>query len=116
MTFLKLSLSCIIGLVFTTMLSAHDNTYTGYYIYGNEVSIFKPCNETKEYWLHTSESKLSTIRADILALETPYQPIYLKFKGYEHIESVEGYAMQYDMNIHLSEVIEYRVDIPSHCH
>jgi len=45
----------------------------------------------------------------------PYQPIYLEFRGHLLDEVVDGFAVDYDGLIRISEIYHLGVPIPPDC-
>ena len=105
---------CLV-LLLPLVVQAHDEIYEGSYTYGNEVSIFSECNSDKVYWLQGSGFLMSEVFQLALNANKPYTAIYLKFRGHEHFEEVDGYQASYDYQVHLSEVKAFSSAIPSNC-
>lgn len=102
-------------LLFSSPTFADDKIYEGHYTYGDEVSIFKACGKDKVYWLAASGFVFSDVKVLALASDEPYMPVYLKFRGHEHFEEVDGYQAKYDFQIHVSEVKKFSKKIPVFC-
>lgn len=105
----------LVALILSPFTQAHDEIYEGKYTYGNEVSVFKECGKEKVYWLEGSGFSISELWSLALAQEKPYTPIYIKFRGHEHFELVDGFQAEYEYQMYLSEVKEFSVTIPQHC-
>jgi len=105
----------LLAVLFVLPAHAHDELLEGYFTYGNEVSTFKACNSDDIYWLSYSGFLMSQVKSLALAQPKPYTSIFLKFRGHEHFEEVDGYQAQYKRQLHLSEVISFNVEIPSNC-
>jgi hypothetical protein len=101
--------------MFSSYALSHDQIFEGKYTYGNEVSIFQECNGEKVYWLEGSGFLISDVKALALKGDKPYTAIYLKFRGHEHFEEVDGFQADYDYQIHVSEVKEYDAKMPEIC-
>ena len=92
-----------------------DEIFAGRYIYGHEVSEFRPCDEDKAYWLSSATELIAEVRALASSQAKPYTPVYLKFRGHEIFEMAEGFRADYDYQLYLSEVIEFSADYPQTC-
>lgn len=94
---------------------SHDKIYVGQFTYGHEVSVFKECNSDKLYWLQASGFLMQPVQDTALAMDKPYTPIYLTFRGHEIFEQADGFQADYDYQMHLSEVISFSASIPTAC-
>ena len=88
---------------------SHNIEFEGYFTYGHEVSSFKMCNDSKEYWI--SGEGLEVIRQASLSLadvrNKPYQPVYVKFSGFFDSREAVGFAEDYDGLIYLDKLLTY---------
>ena len=86
--------------------SDFDKIYKGMYTWGAEVDIFQPCGSDNVFWVSAS----SWVKGPLIqyvknASITPYQPIYIEFRGHMLDEVRDGFAEQYDGLVRVSEVM-----------
>ena len=113
---MKIIISTIF-LVCTTIVSAadYDKIYEGKYSWGPEVHSFTPCNNKTSYWVSFNWAGFEMHEFYKKNRKIGYQPMYVKFRGHLLDEVVDGFADQYDGLIHISEVKEYSLNLPSSC-
>lgn len=92
-----------------------DQVYEGMYHWGAEVNSFTACNSKSSYWVSYNWAGIEMNNFYKKNNETPYQPMYIKFRGHLLNEKVDGFALDYDGLIRISEVQEYSFDIPASC-
>ena len=94
----------------------YDNEYQGIYYWGAEVNTFSPCDLEKTFWVSGSSWLLRPLY-DYVKEETksPYQPVYIEFRGHLLDEKLDGFASDYDGLIRISELRLKSVNIPQRC-
>lgn len=92
-----------------------DQIYVGKYTWGAEVHSFKPCNSQQSYWVSYNWAGMEMNTFYKMNSTASYQPMYIKFRGHLLNEKVDGFALDYDGLIRISEVQEYSFDIPVSC-
>ncbi len=71
--------------------------HQGYYVHGNEVSTFQPCNADIVYWLSGSDDMMQMLQAQYAALGVKeYTPVYAVIIGQDKGKGQLGYAAEYD--------------------
>ena len=90
--------------------------YRGRYIWGAEEESFQACGQRPVYWAHAdkamSESLLSFYRATV---STPYQAIYIEFRGQRLGKAKVGFAADFDGQIRIRELIKTSATVPTDC-
>jgi hypothetical protein len=107
------SLLCIPLIVFS---AGYDQLYSGRYIRGAEVDVFKPCGSHKVFWVSAS----SWVKGPLLdfyrsSTRKPYQAIYIEFRGHMLDEEVDGFAADYDGLVRISEIRKKTLVISPQC-
>lgn len=93
-----------------------DLIYSGRYTWGAEVNSFQPCESDSVYWVSASSWVLDPLKRFIEAhTASPYQSVYVEFRGHLLDEQVGGFAADYDGLIRISEVLERAAAIPNTC-
>lgn len=95
--------------------SPQEQVYIGKYIWGAEVNSFTPCNSPSSYWASYNWAGMEMQSFYKKNSKTPYQPMYIEFRGHLLNEKVDGFALNYDGLIRISEVLKYSFDIPTAC-
>lgn len=93
----------------------HENNYAGIYVYGHEVHSFKPCNENTEFWVSFDWAGIEMREFYLSTSVRPYQPMYSEFRGQILDEVVGGFAEDYAGLIRISEVANFRFEVPDTC-
>jgi len=110
------SLSLIItSLLLTACATDFDRIYEGKYSWGSEVRSFSPCNSDTSYWVSFDWAGRDMHDFYVRHSRTAYPFMYVKFRGHLLDEQVDGFALGYDGLIRISEVQEYRFEIPPSC-
>ena len=107
----------LISLMFSTVACAHDidKTYIGKYTWGLEVESFTPCNSDISYWVSYNWAGSDMHKFYKENNKEPYQSLYIEFRGHLLNEKVDGFAVDYDGLIHISEVKQYSFELPKSC-
>ena len=97
--------------------SSNNIEFEGYFTYGHEVSSFKMCNDSKEYWLSGEGMEVITQASLSLAdvRNEPYQPVYINFSGFFDSREAVGFAEDYDGLIYLDKLLKYSEQFPLGC-
>lgn len=108
------------GLLLTGCLSKSSETkYVGYYVAGHEVSSFRACNDSKEFWLFGNDEALSQIYDESYALaidrNAPYQPIYVEFLGETKPQATDGFEAEYDGTLYIETLLSYSRTAKASC-
>ena len=90
--------------------------FKGLYTWGAEVNVFQPCGSKDVFWVSAS----SWVQRPLIeyvkkSISTPYQSIYIEFRGSILNEVRGGFAEQYDGLIRVSEINYKSRDIPVEC-
>ena len=107
--------------IFTLSLSLQvcavesDRIFEGKYTWGHEVHSFTPCGSDVSYWVSFDWAGQAMQDFYKRNFKTPYQTMYLKFRGHLLDEKVDGFAEQYDGLIRISEVKGYSFEQPINC-
>lgn len=99
----------------TTAGAANEQIYKGFYTWGPEVHSFKPCSKNIEYWVSFDWAGIAMHKFYKANKTTPYQVMYIEFRGQVLNEKVDGFARDYSGLIRISEINKYSFDIPSDC-
>ena len=94
----------------------YDSEYQGIYYWGAEVNTFSPCDSEKTYWVSGSSWVLRPLH-DYAKEETksPYEPVYIEFRGHLLDEKLDGFAAEYEGLIRISEIRLKSLKIPQLC-
>ena len=107
--------SALTLLLISTPVSAHEEVFSGTYVWGHEVRSFQPCGSDSVFWTSYNWAGLELEDFYRAHTQEPYQLIYVKFRGQILDERVDGFARDYDGLIRISEVLEKNIVIPSEC-
>ena len=99
----------------TLNAAEHEHTYRGHYIWGPEVHSFQPCGEQRDYWVSFDWAGRDMQRFYKSADKTPYQPMYIEFRGQILNEVTDGFAKDYAGLIRISEVQAFTLELPDTC-
>ena len=94
---------------------AHENKYSGTYIWGPEVNSFKPCDSDIDYWVSFDLPGIKMLEFYNASATIPYQEMYIEFRGMLLNEVVDGFAVEYAGLLRSSEVYKYTFDVPEKC-
>ncbi len=99
----------LIPLSFISCSSSKNLEFEGYFTYGHEVSAFKPCNDSKIYWLNGEDLRVIEQTSLYLAniRKRPYQKVYIKFLGFYESRDTVGFEDNYDGLIYLNKLFSY---------
>jgi hypothetical protein len=93
-----------------------EQIYQGTYVWGAEVNTFRQCGFEETFWVSASSFVMRPLVDDYAANTVePYQAIYIRFRGLELNEVVDGFAKDYDGLVRISEVLELSSTIPGDC-
>ena len=81
-----------------------EQIFHGHYIWGGEVHTFSPCTSDKTYWVSFDWAGREMQNYYKAHLSKPYQPMFISFRGQILNEQVDGFALQYDGLVRISEV------------
>lgn len=88
----------------------------GYYIYGHEVNSFKPCGQKNVFWVTASEELLKLLERKYWENSSePYEEVFLEIKGNFIGKALDGFAMDYDGQILVMEMVGMKKKSPSDC-
>jgi hypothetical protein len=108
----------VILMLAVSTVKADDCTrvFNGLYTRGAEVNVFQPCGSNEIFWVSASSWVLRPL-IDYVENSTssPYQPIYIEFRGNILNEVRAGFAAQYDGLIRVSEIKHQSSQIPAGC-
>lgn len=97
-------------------LLAHDEEYRGILYWGHEVRDFSPCDSEKVYAVSGSSWVLGPLYDDMVNKKSsPYQTVYIIFRGHLLDEILDGFASKLDGLIRISKIRSYTFTIPSEC-
>jgi copper homeostasis protein (lipoprotein) len=85
--------------------------YKGLYSFGPEVKSFKNCEDTHEYWVTDSSSRLE-LQYSQMNFEKPYEPVYVEVEGIKVKSGKEGMGSEYDSTLVVKKVIKITREIP----
>ncbi|AMO55052.1 hypothetical protein GZ77_00395 [Endozoicomonas montiporae] len=85
-------------------LQAGEMVYRGYYTRGAEVHTFTPCKSDKTYWVSFDWAGREMSDYYKSNVSKPYEPMFIEFRGHLLNEQVDGFALEYDGLIRISEV------------
>lgn len=95
--------------------SDFDQIYAGKYVWGAEINSFAPCNSALSYWASYNWAGMEMHEFYKANSKSPYQPMYIEFRGHLLDEVVDGFALDYDGLIRISEVKVFSFDLPASC-
>ena len=78
--------------------------YRGYYVWGAEVHTFSPCASDKTYWVSFDWAGRAMNDYYKSHVSQPYEPMFIVFRGRLLDEQVDGFALEYDGLIRISDV------------
>jgi hypothetical protein len=83
-----------------------DQTLIGHYIYGHEVNSFQPCDNKEVFWVKGSSELLELMaRKYSVYAAHPYNEVFVEITGNFESKATDGFAMDYDGQIHVTKVI-----------
>ncbi|WP_394133245.1 hypothetical protein [Shewanella maritima] len=114
-----LHLFLVLCLALVGCASSADKPFEGFFIYGHEVSDFKPCNGSDNYWLNGESSSMELIENASMQLSKktgkPYQAIYVQFSGYIDERPPTGFEQGTDGLLYMTELLTYSENAPETC-
>ena len=115
---MRVTLFPVIAMLVFSVVNAGDcdRVFRGLYTWGAEVNVFQPCGSGDVFWVSAS----SWVQGPLIEyvqknIATPYQSIYIEFRGVLLNEVRDGFAEQYDGLIRVSEITHKSRDIPVEC-
>ena len=85
--------------------------YKGLYSFGPEVTSFKNCDDTHEYWVTDSSAQLE-LKYSQMNFEKPYEPVYVEVEGNKVKSGDEGKGAGFDSTLIVKKVIKITREIP----
>lgn len=102
--------------VYAAGVAAHDEEYRGLFFWGPEIKDFAPCGSEKVYAVSGSYWALNSLYDDANDRDnSPYKAVYIEFRGHLLDEVLDGFAIDLDGLIRISEIKSYKFKIPSEC-
>ena len=93
-----------------------DRRYDARYLWGHEVNVVCPCDETRCYWVRADDPIRQRLSAFVeRADHPPYTPVYLEFEGARVDETPDGFAADYDGIIRVRRILTLAPTLPAHC-
>lgn len=100
----------------TTPETTPGERFTGAYVWGHEVNTFQSCGEGNIYWVIASAPVLTQLQSNHNSVSAePYNAIQITFLGHYLDEETDGFAMQYDGYIQVSELLDWKPAVASEC-
>jgi len=97
-------------------VNAEQKDFKAQYIWGEGVNAVHICNEDKEYWVRAQPKTLGELERGYLRLtSTPYEYVYITFKGELLNEKLDGFAENYDGYMRVSELLTIAATVPKNC-
>ncbi len=85
------------------------DSYVGHYTYGHEVNTFQPCGKKEIFWVTGSRSLLEVMERKYSNLTSrPYEEVFLEIEGIFLVPASDGFAADYDGQVHISKVISIK--------
>ncbi|WNC70274.1 hypothetical protein RI845_09065 [Thalassotalea nanhaiensis] len=92
-----------------------EQVHRGVYTWGPEVRSFKPCDQENAYWVSYDFAGQAMQRYYKKMQTTPYQPMYIEFRGMLLDEELAGFANDYSGLFRISEVYNFTFEVPDEC-
>lgn len=100
----------------TTPESTPSERFTGAYVWGHEVNTFQSCGEDEVYWVIAPAPILMQLQDHHSSVAgKPYHPIHITFIGNRLDDETDGFAIQYDGYIEVSELLDWNPTVPLDC-
>jgi len=115
---MRAALFLVVSMLAFSAVKANDcnRVFKGMYTWGGEVNVFQPCESSDVFWVSASSWVLRPLIEYVKkSISTPYQSIYIEFRGNILNEVRGGFAEQYDGLIRVSEVNHKSGYIPAEC-
>lgn len=114
------SVLLIVSVAYVFVMAAkgadYDSEYQGIYHWGAEVNTFSPCDSEMTYWVSGSSWVLKPLYNFVKdETKSPYEPVYIEFRGHLLDEKLDGFATEYDGLIRISELRLKSLKIPQQC-
>jgi hypothetical protein len=78
----------------------------GHYIYGHEVNSFQPCSKKEVFWVKGSNELLEFMARKYSEHATqPYDEVYVEIIGNFESKATDGFAADYDGQIHVMKMV-----------
>ncbi|WP_017220672.1 hypothetical protein [Moritella dasanensis] len=91
-------------------------TIFGHYTYGHEVNSFRPCGEKQDFWVKGSNDTLELMTQKYSALVTKlYDEVFVEIKGNFESKASDGFAMDYDGQVNILELVHMKNKHASDC-
>jgi hypothetical protein len=102
----SLPLACGSVAAASIQAGADGSTLSGHYIYGHEANSFQPCGGEKVYWVSGSDKMLELMAKKYSKLTTePHEEVFAQIVGQQLGKATDGFAMDYDGQIQVIELI-----------
>jgi len=115
---MRATLILVVSMLIFSAAKANDceMVFRGLYTWGAEVNVFQPCGSKDVFWVSAS----SWVQRPLIeyvqkSIATPYQSIYIEFRGDILNEVRGGFAEVYDGLIRVSEINYKSSEIPVEC-
>ncbi|MEM8767937.1 MAG: hypothetical protein AAGE43_10860 [Pseudomonadota bacterium] len=104
-------------LIFLAVTACGDpSAERGLYYYGGEVNVVCPCGGDSCYWVRGAAAVLDPMKRFVLKnAATPYQPMYLQYRGEALKETPVGFAANYDGLYRIDSVLAIDSTLPADC-
>lgn len=88
----------------------------GLYYYGAEVNVVCPCGTETCFWVRGSPALLDPLKTFVQRnAETPYQPMFLRYRGRLLDDAPVGFAVSYDGLYRIESVLAIEKTLPENC-
>lgn len=106
----------LFSLQMTACANNAPNEIEALYTWGEGVNSVYVCSEAKEYWVDSQAPTLKKLETEYLHLvKSPYEPIFIVFKGSVIDAELDGFATNYDGLMRVDKVIQLGGAIPERC-
>lgn len=111
--FLSVSISC------AQVAVSETAGLRGVYTYGVEVSSFRACGETSEYWAEGAPEIMAILEANAIfvsdQLDVPYSPVYVEIEAAFEPDAMDGFAAEYDGVLRIDAVTALSWTVSEDC-
>lgn len=94
----------------------NERIFKGHYIYGHETNSFRPCDKKEAFWVTGSLNILKQMKKEYAKYTIePYEEVFAELSGRLTGKAADGFAADYDDQLHVDMIINIRKKTDNDC-